>query len=164
MEITPTASGKVLCNVMEKATRTGVANEIWKEIQGDDNMVARIESKIKVRESTRKMEKHEMKRTARMMKKDSIAKKWMEERRMESLLVGMRCLEVGSFEGEWSENEILDEWMMAALEDGGLMDDDDAMTGVKNDGNDEIEDMDSMKTIDNDSMMEEEEFNEENEE
>ena len=96
-------------------------------------MVARIESKIKVRESTRKMEKHEMKRTARMMKKDSIAKKWMEERRMESLLVGMRCLEVGSLEGEWSEH--------------------DAMTGVEKDGYDEIDDMESMQTIDNDSMM-----------
>ena len=38
---------------------------------------------------------------------------------MESLLEGMRCLEVGSFEGEWSEHEILDDWMMAALEDDG---------------------------------------------
>ena len=99
------------------------------------------------------MEELEMKRSARMMKKDGISKKWMEERRKESLLKGMRCLEVGSFEGELYKHEILDEWMMAALEDGGLMDDDDAMTGVNNVGYDEIEDMESMQSIDNDSIM-----------
>ena len=58
------------------------------------------------------------------------------------MLEGMRCLEVGSLEGEWSEH--------------------DAMTGVEKDGYDEIDDMESMQTIDNDSMMEEEEMNEEN--
>ena len=58
---------------------------------------------------------------------------------------------------------MLDEWMMAALEEGGHMDDDDAMTGMTNDGYDEREDMESMQTIDNNSMMEEEEINEENE-
>ena len=96
-----------------------------------------------------------------MMKMDIISKKWMDERRMESLLEGMRCLEVGSFEGEWSEHEIIYEWMRAALEFGGLMDDDDAMTGVEKDGDDEIDDIESMQTIDNDSMMEEEEMIEE---
>ena len=55
-------------------------------------------------------------------------------------------------------------WMLAALEDGGLLDDDDAMTRVENDGSDEVEDMESMQTIDDNIMMEEDEVNEENEE
>ena len=55
-------------------------------------------------------------------------------------------------------------WMLAALEDGGLLDDDDDMTRVENDGSDEVEDMESMQTIDDNIMMEEDEVNEENEE
>ena len=80
VEITPAASavGKVLCDGMEEATRTGMANEIWREIQGDDSLIARIESKIKDRESIRRMEEFEMKRIARMMKKDIISKRWMD--------------------------------------------------------------------------------------
>ena len=165
VEITPAASavGKVLLEVMEEATRTGMINEIWNDIGGDDDMIARIGSKIKDRESTRRTEELEMKRTARLLKKENISKKWMEERKMESLLEGMRCLEVGAFEGEWSEHEMLDEWMMAALEEGGLIDDDDAMTGVKNDGYEDIEDMEVMETMDDNSMMEDDEIYEENE-
>jgi hypothetical protein len=138
-------------------------NEIWNDIGGDDDMIARIGSKIKDRESTRRTEELGMKRTASLLKKENVSKKWMEERKMESLLEGMRCLEVGAFEGEWSEHEMLDEWMMAALEEGGLIDDDDAMTGVKNDGYEDIEDMEVMETMDDNSMMEDDEIYEENE-
>ena len=48
MEITPATSavGKVLCEVTEEATRTGIINEIWNEIQGDDDMIVRIDSNM----------------------------------------------------------------------------------------------------------------------
>jgi hypothetical protein len=80
---------------------------------------------------------------------------------MESLLEGMRCLEVGTFEGKWSEHDMLDEWMMAALEEGGLIDDDDTMTVVKNDGYGDIEDIEIMETMVYNSIIEDDEINEE---
>ena len=41
---------------------------------------------------------------------------------MDNLLEGMKCLELGSFEGEWSEHEMLEEWMLNACEHGGRLD------------------------------------------
>ena len=44
---------------------------------------------------------------------------------MDNLLDGMRCMELVSFDGEWSEHEMLEEWMLKAYEYGGRLDEDD---------------------------------------
>jgi hypothetical protein len=53
---------------------------------------------------------------------------------MDSLLEGMKCLDLGSFEVGWLEHERMDEWMMNAYEHGGRFDEEDAkMKDVEND-------------------------------
>ena len=44
---------------------------------------------------------------------------------MESLLEGIKCLELGSFAGEWLEHELMDELMMTAVQYEGIMVEDD---------------------------------------
>ena len=70
VESTPATSvvSKVLYEVTEEATRTGIVNMIWNDMKGDDDIIVRIDSKIRDRESTRRLEDLEIKRTARMMK------------------------------------------------------------------------------------------------
>ena len=66
VENTPAASavGMVMEEVMEEAAKNGMANTIWKEMERDDELMARIEKKIKDRESGKRMEKYDLERSA----------------------------------------------------------------------------------------------------
>ena len=73
---------------------------------------------------------------------------------MENLLEGMKCLELGSFEGEWSEHEMLEEWMLNACEYGGRLDEDDAQMKDVEDEDKSIAKNDEEKLESNDTSME----------
>ena len=66
---------------------------------------------------------------------------------------------MGSFEGEWSKHEELDDWMMTAYEVGGIMDEDD-----NNDKNDDVaqKNEDGLQKLNDEIMMEYEDIAEEN--
>ena len=73
---------------------------------------------------------------------------------MDNLLEGMKCLELGSFDGEWSEHEILEEWMMNAYEHGGRLDEDDAQMKDVEDEDKSIAKNDEEKLEVNNTSME----------
>ena len=94
------------------------------------------------------------------MMKESKSKNWIEMRRMDSLLKGMKCLELGSSEVEWSEHEMLEKWMLDTYKYGLMLDADDVMRS-----NEEIDENakvveDSMKLVDDDTNMEYEDMHE----
>jgi hypothetical protein len=136
VEETPAASavGMIMKEVVEEAAKTGMTEKIWKELENYEDILQRIVQKVEDRESRKMLEKAEEDRKSRLEKKATKSKEWLERRRMDSVLEGMKCLELGSFEGEWSEHERMDEQMMNTYEHGGRLDEDDAqMKDVEND-------------------------------
>ena len=74
----------------------------------------RIVQRIEDRNNTKRLEKAVDDRKNRLEIKETKSKECLERRWMDNLLEGMECLELGSFEGEWSEHKMLEEWMLNA--------------------------------------------------
>ena len=83
---------------------------------------------------------------------------------MESLLEGIKCLELASFAGEWLEHELMDELMMTAVHYEGIMVEDDVLASLEQDGSEEKKDIESMESVESHCIMEYEEMDEQDEE
>ena len=108
VEETPPASavGKIIDEVVEEATITGIVENIWKELEEDNDMLDRIVQKIEENSTKRRLVKADEERNNRLETKVRTSKEWLDRRRMDNLLESMKCMEMGSFDGEWSEHEI----------------------------------------------------------
>ena len=69
----------------------------------------RIVQKIEEKSTKRRLVKADEERNNRLETKERKSKEWLDRRRMDNLLDGMRCMELGSCDGEWSEHEMLEE-------------------------------------------------------
>ena len=77
VEATPAESavGKVLEEMMDEATIAGATEMIWKELQGGEEMMAKIKHKMNDRDNTNRMEKQAKDRNTRMVRRDLKSKK-----------------------------------------------------------------------------------------
>ena len=102
VEETPAASavGRIVKEVVDEAAMTGMTDNIWKELENDEDILNRIVQKIEDRNNTRRLGKAVKERKNRLEMKETKSKESLERWRMDNLLEQIKCLELGSFEGK----------------------------------------------------------------
>ena len=89
----------------------------------DDQMKADILKRIKEEEQAKLKDALEKARSRWLEMKEGKMKLWKERSRMMNLIKEMDSLKLETFDGEWQEHDLMDEWMLGIL-GSGLMDDD----------------------------------------
>ena len=126
VEETPARSevAKIMDIVVKESSYEVETNMIWNKLLGNDVILRRIRIKLEDMAENERLEKEVAMKAKRLENRNKKEKEWKEKKNMMDLLCGMESLGLGSFEGEWDEHNAMDDWMMEALLNGHLLDDD----------------------------------------